>query len=654
MSEQLFLSFVGTQYGGVLQPLEACLSAGKNFDAIWLCSTQKTRESAERIEEYCVQKGYPPVCILPYDPRQPGAEMDIVEKTGGATIFFNVEGGLNFAVSRMLLQLGDKCAYLLAADTDHLLCHRLADGTREKLSLPPALPVAEILRLQGVAWEGTQLPLSLCSLCRKLGVSLPANRLENVRIGNVDFDLVWNDGRNKLCFLTNFYRERMENKALLAAIRGICQWAATRTASGQLYDRQTFVLCPTRESQEHLAEESRRKIKAVYLPVEWLPRRAPDELRRMFQPASALPEGKGSRKVPSDTLVLMLGTDAAPTLNAVESGLTHLAVRHVILCHTADEAMRERARRLRERFAASAPGCDMKTLETGLNGSRLPQQLVAEDGAQGIHVNITPGTKGQTAFLTLWAQRNKAAVWSLNPPSVTRLDAEAASLPITACDPLLLLQTRYPDVRVEGDTSDQALYEGLLHHMRACLESGQEWSLQKDRTVNGMSLKRTGFKNWMLSLPSGEKHTFSEAGGDWLEGLTAYSLSLMGAQHVHARVRLPWSEELQLFLEKKFQEEQHRLDVDVIAAWKGGHLLVSCKANPTIPIPDAAAEARDMAHALARFALPALCHLGCRESYLADTGNEEKVPVFGWRDLCRPERLATLFAEALRSRRSTV
>lgn len=652
MPETLFLSFVGTQHGGVLQPLEACLAGGKGIDAICLCATDRTREQAERIQSYCAEKGYPQVRILPYDPRQPEAEKAIADQLGECAAFFNIEGGMNFAMSRMVLRLGDKCSHLLATAADHVLCHCLADDRQEALPLPPALPVADILHLQGVTWETAQLPVSLCDLCRKWRVKLPANRLENVRIGHADFDLVWNAGGNKLCFLANLYRERKENKAWVADIRELCQWAATRTASGQIYDRQTFVLCPTREAQDHLAEESRHKITAVYVADTELPKLAPEALRRIFQPLPALPEGRGSRKATSDTLVLMLGTDAAPTLNALESGFASLGIRHVILCHTPDAVMRERAQRLRKAFAELFPDRDLKTLETGLNGSRLLRQLTVEDGAQNIHVNITPGTKGQAAFLTLWAQRNHAAVWSLDQPFVRRLDGDAAPLPIAACDPLLL-RLRYPDVRVEGDRCDGALHEGLLRHMRACLEVGLGWDLQKDRTANGISLRRTTSKNWELRLPSGETHAFTEAGGDWLEGLTACCLTRMGAQHVHARVRLPWSDDLQDFLEKKFQEEQHRIDMDVLAAWNGGHILVSCKANPLFPIPKAAAEARDMAHSLTRFTLPALCHLGCDASYLEDTGYGEQVPVFGWRELCRPERLADLFAKALQGRRST-
>lgn len=658
MSSTAFLSFAGTQHGGVLQPLEACLAAGRSLDAIYLCATSKTHAVAERIKAYCAEKNHPPVHILPYDPRQSDAEKSLIAAISAQHVIFNIEGGLNFAVSRMLLHLGRRCTHLLvSSEKTRILCHSLADDTQELLPPPPNQDVSDILQLQGVPWEKNELPISLCELCREGGVSLPSNRLENIRIGNMGFDLVWNDGSNKLCFLTNIYRERLENKEWLDCQRTLCQWATTRTASFQLYDRQIFAFCPTRESQEHLTEESRQKIQAVYVPEKALKKEAPARLQEIFsasvcKPSEqqiSLPKVPGSRKVASDTLVLMLGKDAAPTLNAVESQ----PQANVIICHTGDDDMRQCAQRLRDTFRDFYPDRDLKTLETSLDGRSLPRQLIAGEGAQNLHVNITPGTKGQAAFLTLWAQRSNAAVWSLDAPDVRRLDGDgAASLPLMACDPLHLLRLRCPDLQEQDFKDNLPAYDALLQSMRAWSDAGVEWSVRQNRTVGNITLRSTGAKTWEIVLPSGESYNFTEKGGEWLEGLTAYALTLMNARHVHARVRLPWSPETQTFLEKKHQEEQHRLDMDVLAAWKGNHLLVSCKSNPSSPIQEAAREACNVAHSVARFTLPALCHLGCREAGLLPIDNHDHVLVFGWRELCRPERLAGLFDQALEARRS--
>ena len=44
--------------------------------------------------------------------------------------------------------------------------------------------------------------------------------------------------------------------------------------------------------------------------------------------------------------------------------------------------------------------------------------MTAKSDIKNVEVNATPGTKGQTAFLTLFAQNNDFPVWTLNQKEV--------------------------------------------------------------------------------------------------------------------------------------------------------------------------------------------------------------------------------------------
>ena len=464
-------------------------------------------------------------------------------------------------------------------------------------------------------------------------------------MGGVLFDAVWCGAGCHLSFLTDMTsKEPAKGKNRLRDARAVAHWAASREASGQLFSRTVHVLCPSATIRDHVREESRHKTHAVVLNAGLPPHRRVAKLKKFMErltrpvfPATC--PAPTVCPVDSDSLVLMLGDDMTPTLNAIASH----RLPHVVLCHTNDERQRERARRLTT-CVKHLPGiARISLLATDITGSNLPQALVPESGAHNVHVNITPGTKGHSVFLTLWSMRHGFGVWSLDKAAVRMLAPGTGSLPLRACDPLLLRQD-YPAASSRDMTSRKELYDVLLCQMRACLEENKDWLLREVHAGGYGKQWLDAEKAWRITTPAGKIFVYKETGGEWLEGLTAHALRQAGACHVHERVRIPW--------ERAEERQQHqgsfRMDMDVIGVWKSVHFLVSCKGTTKQTKMPAAEECAQMAQSLGRFALPLLCHLGVNHWRMETMRNgKAAVAYFGWRELCRPECLRAILDEVL-------
>ena len=222
--------------------------------------------------------------------------------------------------------------------------------------------------------------------------------------------------------------------------------------------------------------------------------------------------------------------------------------------------------------------------------------------------------------------------------------------------------------------------------MRICFKTGIEWSLKNGYiSAGGISLKikrkKDKFGNTkekIAVLKQNEHENLSmdwTDGGEWFEMLTAQALINCGCQHVHARVRLPFSAEyiskIKTLLKKqnKNYEENFRIDMDVLATWKDSILLISCKSYKmgkhfdNAPEPEEVAdEAMDMASAISRFVIPVVCYLdepdedkklGEEKIKQIRTSNDKEVTVITKKELCYPDKLAEALNFAASSVRTT-
>ncbi len=681
----VFVSLVGTQVRSVLNPLEACLLNNIPLSKIVFFCTPISKNAADNMQLYAMEKEWPDIEILEWERNKEHQLLDHVEVPEGDTILFNVNGGMNYAASIIEAQLMNTPGNAITMTThSDVSIIKLDSLDTQKLPLPPMVPVHELLEMQDIKYqEDNDTPDYLAEFCRAQGITMPKNSLHNVIIDGLRFSLVWNTPENILTFFicTNtpelFNKDKKEQ---LDYIRNIASWCGTRTLKNHLYDRKCFVFCYNTVQAQHL-KESRAKATALSLTTALYfdrvggknsknpalyAKKLKQELIGIFHPEQEKTSSiKGSRKILSDSLILALGDDLAPTLNAIES--RDPSIKNIYIFHTTDDEHTALAEQVKQ--ALNTDDLAIKPMPCDLNGTLLPKKLKIEEKVENIHVNITPGTKGATCFLTWWAVKNGADIWSLvNGEGVVRcLNAEKQDLPLKAFDPLSLIRIKDPEVYENSpldslnETTFHA-YELLLKQLKAMMDAGVGQYPEPDKeehTYGGVKSSLLG-DLLILSEPSDKDFGYSleyDEHCDWFEVLTAVALKKCGAENIHVQVRQRFDEETEAWLQKHIKtsnenesdgdnddsDEIHRIDMDVLCTWKGAHVLVSCKKAPARKRMKAiykhtADEARNMASSISRFCVPVIACLNFKEYPV----ERNQVSVITAKELCDPDALVAL------------
>lgn len=664
----VFISLVGTQVMGTLQPWLAVAEKDRDM-AVYLLATPAVRPLADKLRDYAATHALGEVCVLdiPDSLDAPGAcaeqaraLAEAAEKMGKRVIF-NLNGGQNYMIVACVLALALFDIHLVQASAWRVVL----SGSESSciLPLPAPLPPADLLALQEVAWEPVSLTeWNVPQFCERGELDLPQHALCGVRIDGVLFDVVWNPGTNRLCFLVNCMYPPNDGEQRKATERNIAHWASARGRSAHLYDRQVFALVQNDMSEERLKNEAAGKLDVLNVQG-WRNNSQVlrTELGKLFRkaplPSGVLSEPKPTafRPLPDNTLIVCMGTNVVPTLVAIA---THKP-DHVVLCYTKGNKGRVESYAGKLQELAPDMGISLTLVPVNAEGLFL-ERLLPEPAANArVHVNITPGTKGQGAMLALWAMRHNAAVWSLDNRRRTAEPLHAprgeSSRPLLIGDPTHCFQVTGQRIKDPGNdvgalASHMPFLDELLKFMRQAEEEGRGNELLcGSLRIGTAELARVDRKCWELRLP-GKAHSFSLEGGEWFERLTAVAFFRAGAHIVRQRVRIAWTENTEHRVEAKHPEADvvFRLDIDVAGAWGPDMFLVSCKSNPYGPVEPAAVEAAHTGTSLGRFSLRFLAHMGCNRPFLHAGG----AMVLGWRELCRPEALRAAF-ENLRRAQST-
>lgn len=474
--------------------------------------------------------------------------------------------------------------------------------------------------------------------------------------------------------------------------------ASTKVGKGlhDLYDRRWYVVCANEKDIQHIKLESRGKMtpfKPYGLfknqngnPVFGLgPANIKFTTQNLRKSLTKLIKNNEEYETPdvpaikisSDTLILALGSDIITTINATIAHRKNNGIKNVIIVATVnDSEIKELADNTKDYFEKS--GLHTKILPTDINGSNILKSLEKESSATNIHVNITPGSKGQTASLSYWAAKNEALIWSILTRTaqlkcINDKSKDSDEFLVEACDIKDYLKILYPyaDLFRDDSENEKEFMSLLLKQMRACLNENIKWEQIRDSnskfTAGGITLsfrrnysvspssnnKKSNRGTFILKDENNNVFTYEVDGGDWFESLTSQALREAGCHYSYARTRLPFEEKLQEKLEKNYQDV-FRLDMDAIASWHGVHVMVSCKAQElgshnANPLDLVAVEAQDVTASLNRFAIPVVCYLykGDTTQFVSEEDNKKKpIPVIDWTDLCQSEKLKEILENA--------
>lgn len=697
-----FVSIVGTQLMGTLEPWLSCVKRYGPGSAT-LLYTAKTRENAEKLRDFGLSRQLGEIGILPISmglAGSPGSAADLARKlaeeakASGRRVCFNLDGGLNYLIGDCVLAIEDLEPIFIQSSRWRCMIHDSKSGEFAQIRLPDAFPVREILELQGVPYGIVEnnpdewARESFSQICAVNKIALPKNHLKNVEIGGIVFDLVWNPGNNRLRLFKDWRQAIPDNNERLRRERDLAHWSTDRDRSGQLYDKEIFVLARDAKSKERLTGESRGKITVIEMLNDQDPgkqfenyKNAVKRLREEFKRPSTEGEDKiispltQSADVLKDkTLVVCMGRNIDSTLKAICSHKP----KHLVLCHVGcSEKSRERG----DVSADPVVNRNVKQLvkhhrELGLeNVQRAPFEVdgifpddalpkVPNDADIDVDVNISPGSKGQGAMLALWAKRRGFGVWSLHNSEgqCVPLYNPRQKKPLSSdlCDPHLYFrlcgQTPLEgSLDQDGLAADMPAMDAMLSFMREALAAGKDKDVfVRPVRLASSSLEWTQGHIWKLER-DGQIFTYQtgpDGMGKWFEKLCAVALLRAGASRVRLNMALRWSEENERdIVVRRGVDACHRLELDVVGVYEGDLLLVSCKSGrKDEDFNTHATEARHTGAALGRFGLRVLARINCEKASLRQDG---KVLEIGWRELCQPDELARQIAMLRKTQQTT-
>lgn len=788
-----FASYVGNQTAGIKSSFEACINAknenGSNLyciDKVLLSCTNATKQNAAELEKSIKEKYNISTSLFNTDDNE--EDFDNAIKSSEKIMFY-ASGGQNFSVAQSVFNLYKEISYLVISERQNISVFDL-ENNYEHRSIPffnLKTPEELISDHSGITIEKENSPSQLIEFLKYHNIKLPSGiirdcALENVKINGIHYDLVWNDGSDRLVFLSDLTRfdfaseetvnnlkkdlikitekivsssHSSDNKTLKQNLTSVLEKAidsrneaeilnlqqkfleileryngksdfvkeikkaignckkvirqnitrigSTKEGNGlyNLYDRRWYVICSSKAEIQHIKFESRRKItpfkqfgsfnringdicffanskKNSKTDVQRTTQYLKQSLLQIMRTNGENPlKDDTSIKVNSDTLIIALGADITATINATIAHKKHNRIKNVVIVATVNDSdIHELAVNTRKYFEKI--GLKTQIFPTDISGSNLFKSLIKVDSASNIHINVTPGSKGQTASLSYWAVKNEAVIWSILTKSsqlkcLKDESKDSDKFFVEACDIKEYLSILYPFANLfKDDTDDDKKFMStLLKQMRACLNENknweQVWDEKKKFTAGGITLsykrkkeeslcssnKGANLGSFILKDSNNNVYTYEVDGGNWFESLTAQALREAGCHYVYARTRLPFEGDLQKNLEKR-HKDVFRIDMDAIASWHGIHVMVSCKAQDlenkkAIPLDRVVVEAQNVTASLNRFAIPIVCYFDKRgiSQYVPENDQKKSaIPVIDWKDLCQSEKLREILENA--------
>lgn len=695
MAQYVLTSYVGKQIFGVFNTILA-VCANPHWhslvDSIVLYSTKDsqgsrgvskgTLEESEKIKSYCEQHGYPPVKIVEFDRTENLATEFVKDATSdGKKVLFNIEGGMNYCVAQYMSELVKSSLEHSVIISDGSVYRTVplkqsfenCDWDTETLKIPE-LSVEDIFAIQNVTYEKkeekTEFGKFVESHLEKR--NLPKSLIYNVTLNHLTFDLVWNCGGNHLAFLVSPFGKKgtsQDSDKKLERLRSYLKWAAGKNNQKQIYDFHFYVVC---EAGNHI-DTTKIQGRGKAIPLESYgyvekdkfygggERRLDFSKKLSFELSLLLsrknvPEfGKLSKseeistkvEVVDNTFITSFGKDPSSTIAALLSHLEcHTYLKTVLLLCTPDliKQCNKFITILKSYPSQFLKHINFKIVKTDVKGRSIPYILSAKRDIKNVEVNATPGTKGQAAFLTLFAQNNDFPVWTLNQKEVLccNQDFEKFKNEPKINPKLYLSLDRY---KVTSNTISKDIAKTKL--LKSILKNMSESDADKCRNNFGSFLKESKIT---AKLDGSSYFVTSDNGiykkeemGALFEDLVNVAFSnLKGvAGDSNVTVKDPT-------VHNSNQKKYHLEEIDYLFSYKHMVVSVSCKAyfnkdahHLHTRLASVVKESVSFAKGICRFCLPVMCFINKFDvpDIFIDKSSNEPVGIIDCWDLCDPDRL---------------
>ena len=352
-------------------------------------------------------------------------------------------------------------------------------------------------------------------------------------------------------------------------------------------------------------------------------------------------------EVVDNTFITSFGKDPSSTIAALLSHLEcHTYLKTVLLLCTPDliKQCNKFITILKSYPFQFLKHINFKIVKTDVKGRSIPYILSAKRDIKNVEVNATPGTKGQAAFLTLFAQNNDFPVWTLNQKEVLCCNQNFEKFKNEPkINPKLYLSLdRY---KVTSNTISKDIAKTKL--LKSILKNMSESDADKCRNNFGSFLKESKIT---AKLDGSSYFVTSDNGiykkeemGALFEDLVNVAFSnLKGvAGDSNVTVKDPT-------VHNSNQKKYHLEEIDYLFSYKHMVVSVSCKAyfnkdahHLHTRLASVVKESVSFAKGICRFCLPVMCFINKFDvpDIFIDKSSNEPVGIIDCWDLCDPDRL---------------
>lgn len=692
MKSYTFTSFVGKQTTGVINAIKASLSKENiNYpvNRIVLYATSNdmlddgrisegTIEVAQVIKKQCADIGFHSVEIIEIN-RMENRSEELIKKEieNGSEILFYVEGGMNFSVAFYMASLSvlSKSAAILISNGSYYCTVTLADSKNKLHYDDVVLPInekssEEILNEQAISYETLENDTPLAKYIKTYipKETLPYSPLFNIEIDGLPFDMIWNCGGNHLAMLCATSNKGKGKTTYLKGVRAYSSFAAGKTNNKGLYDCKIYIQCLKYSLKEQVIHESKGKAKPLntigYFKDGFFyndydsesgserSKTLEKELKKIFSQKYGVEELNDDMhkkvSVCTNSFITVMGKDSSPTIKAIESHFRQFSFSTVILLTTPDlvDKCSKLISKLEilKRFKTVC----FRIVKTDIRGRSIPYRLTLEPDAKNVTVNITPGTKGQTAFLTLFATENNCKVFALINDKVTPVTKNSGNaFDVCSFDPIEILSSEENTVYSKNYKSES---QNLKEHHKKLLNS---FKSAFDNDVSGdcfkyelekydYKIKRTeedGFRVENESLKIDMKL------GDWFEDFVAAAFSQLRDSFVRKNVK---------YCRKNLQG--HVTEIDCLVSVDHMIVAVSCKAlyeskkeNQLACYKNALKEVISYSRSISRLCIPVLCCIDKMNLNEVEFVGKAEIPVgvLSLKEICDPQKIKKILEQVV-------
>lgn len=734
--EFAFVYMMGKTYNACIADLELIIKENLySINSIVVAYTAETQQYVEQFrEETKSKKWVDPDFFLINENHQVDCIKTLTEVfssiySSGKKVIFHSSGGLNYIKDTALIALNS------VSKGDFIVCNSQKQSMDfVDVSHPEILPirlekdpehseiksVESIFKEQGTQWIKVN-PKKECDdfilYCEKNHIHLPRRYLSNVKINNLTFDLIWNDGYNRLnyliCFNTEEYKRKTQprntqdkdplwEKEAIAQrsdmkkqIVSYAKFAVSKDENNQMSDKKCYGIFAEKKDKEIFECDVNDKGKGLSYGPFYLIKDKDKLNKEIINVFSTKVQEAGSAdnivKVKNNTLITILGSNDVPTINLIEHYKSR--VKEIVLCKTSDNQMNYLFNQIKKSFSVAQGYPRLVALNSDITLRNLFQNLQLDsDNVHDVIVNTTPGAKSMGSMLSLWAIKNGFNIWSMDQSNnrLACLNKDDFEEQYTAIDIMksskIVVDGQRPTVSDLGE-EDKQFIQIVLRILKFWKDHGSNWDIcdysPKEVQLNdGIYAFSQRKGKYFLKCPNGDvmkfpfDHKSMTLKGDLMEAIAAVAIENAGALYVHSQVKLPYKKDLQETLDKKEikkREKEHlptanvkaaRREIDVIATWKAHHISIECKAQVYGPIkyPDKQIELEDLAFTVDSQSSP-FSRMTTPLLVLQDKlGHDFIVPkslesmtvyILDWNDLCDPVATASIIDKAVISKSTT-